>query len=441
MQGSRLPAEKLNSTCFCSSLDRDALKHALADELGGESLYALVEQRCPYLFAARPVFMSETQARHSEELVQAIESVLAMPAYRQLVLENAPDIARHDPGGARGVFLGYDFHPRGDYLGLIEINTNAGGAMLNAAMARAHRACCLDDSRLDQALVSGAVFEEAILRMFQSEWALAGHGRALETVAIVDTAPAEQYLYPEFLLFQRLFARAGIDAMIADPAQLSFRDGALWLGERKIDLVYNRLTDFMLETPACRALRQAYLAHAAVVTPHPQAHALYANKRNLAILGNADMLAQLSVPAQVAEIMLANIPPTEVVDEANAERLWSERRGLFFKPMAGYGSRAAYRGDKLTRRVWQDILAGDYIAQAIVTPGERAAGTRGEPENLKFDLRSYVYGGQVQWTAARVYQGQTTNFRTPGGGFAPVYALRDEDTRAEIGMIGRCCQA
>ncbi len=27
----------------------------------------------------------------------------------------------------------------------------------------------------------------------------------------------------------------------------------------------------------------------------------------------------------------------------------------------------------------------------------------------------------MQWVAARLYQGQTTNFRTPGGGFAPVY--------------------
>jgi hypothetical protein len=40
---------------------------------------------------------------------------------------------------------------------------------------------------------------------------------------------------------------------------------------------------------------------------------------------------------------------------------------------------------------------------------------------LKFDLRDYTYDGQVQWVAARLYQGQTTNFRTPGGGVAPVY--------------------
>jgi len=27
----------------------------------------------------------------------------------------------------------------------------------------------------------------------------------------------------------------------------------------------------------------------------------------------------------------------------------------------------------------------------------------------------------VQFITARLYQGQTTNFRTPGGGFAPVF--------------------
>jgi hypothetical protein len=44
---------------------------------------------------------------------------------------------------------------------------------------------------------------------------------------------------------------------------------------------------------------------------------------------------------------------------------------------------------------------------------------------MKYDLRAYTYDGAVQWTAARLYRGQTTNFRTPGGGFAPVYSSAD----------------
>jgi hypothetical protein len=442
---SRLPAEQLNSSCFCSSLDRSALKSALSCELHDDMLFELIEERCPFLFSARPVFISRTQSDRIKEVVRALESVIKLPAYKELVLVDAPDIAKIGTSGAQGVFFGYDFHPDGANLGLIEINTNAGGAMLNAAMARAHRTCCLDDAQLAQSILSGAVFEDEIVQMFQAEWACAKRASPLRTIAIVDTQPQQQYLYPEFILFQRLFAKNDINAVITDPSELVFRDGALWFGELMIDLVYNRLTDFMLEAPESRALHDAYCDDAVVLTPHPQAHALYANKRNLTILSDATTLEGLGVPQDTIDILVANVPFTESVTTNNAERLWNERRNLFFKPVAGYGGRAAYRGDKVTKRVWQEILSGEYIAQRVVAPGVRAAGTADSPETLKFDLRSYVYNSRVQWTAARVYQGQTTNFRTPGGGFAPVYSLGDEEVNAELKAISEaagsrsCC--
>lgn len=431
----RLPAERLNAGCFCSSLDPAALELALSGEFGDNQLAALVKERCPYLFASRPVFISQSRANLIGEVVTAIESVIAMPSYRQLVLANAPAIAQQGHTGTRGVFFGYDFHPDGESLGLIEINTNAGGAMLNAVMARAHRTCCLDSARIEESIVSGAVFEEAIIDMFRSEWAAVKGSAPLRTIAIVDTDPQQQYLYPEFLLFQRLFASSGIDAVITDPSHLTFHDDALWLENIKIDLVYNRLTDFMLESPATRALGEAYCADSVVLTPDPRAHALYANKHNLTIFSNAETLKTLGVAQPVIDILVANVPFTESVTIDKVERLWSERRGLFFKPVAGYGGRAAYRGDKLTKRVWQDILNGDYIAQRVVAPGGRVSGTANSPETLKFDLRSYVYKAHVQWTAARLYQGQTTNFRTPGGGFAPVYGMPDERVSAELEVI------
>ncbi|MEO7159015.1 MAG: hypothetical protein ABIX00_00610 [Polaromonas sp.] len=124
------------------------------------------------------------------------------------------------------------------------------------------------------------------------------------------------------------------------------------------------------------------------------------------------------MPQAAQEVLLASIPH---VDPAQADRLWRERRHLFFKPTAGFGSRAAYRGDKLTQRVWQEILAGGYVAQALVMPGERITSEQSPAQVLKFDLRNYVYAGEVQLLAARLYQRQTTSFRTPGGGFAPAY--------------------
>jgi hypothetical protein len=417
----RLASERLNAECFCMGLDHDALWQAIHARAGEDGLAALLEERCPYVFASRPVFVSAAQRARMSTLVDAIESVVALPAYQEQALARAPAIARRQPG-ARGVFFGYDFHVSATEIGLIEINTNAGGAMLNALLARAQRACCPPIERLFP-LTAADAFEARIVAMFRNEWALGGRGQPLRTIAIVDEQPQSQYLYPEFLLFKRLFEANGWTTVIADPAELRMRGGRLHCGEQAIDLVYNRLTDFYLEAQTSAALREAWLQDAAVITPHPHAHALYADKRNLAVLSDPAQLQQLGVPASTQAILLAGIPRTGIVDPANADRLWAERKRLFFKPFAGYGGRAAYRGDKITRRVWQEILEGGYIAQALVAPGERALSAAESLDILKFDLRNYVYDGQEQWVAARLYQGQTTNFRTPGGGFAPVYEV------------------
>jgi len=66
-------------------------------------------------------------------------------------------------------------------------------------------------------------------------------------------------------------------------------------------------------------------------------------------------------------------------------------------------------------------LQGGYVAQKLAPPGERTLCVDdAEPVSLKYDVRCYVYDGQIQLVVARLYQGQTTNFRTPGGGFALV---------------------
>jgi hypothetical protein len=101
--------------------------------------------------------------------------------------------------------------------------------------------------------------------------------------------------------------------------------------------------------------------------------------------------------------------------------LWAERKQWFFKPSSGYGSKGAYRGANITRRVFGEIMHGDYVAQKLAQPGERTVSVNNaEAVTLKYDVRCYVYNEQVQLVAARLYQGQTTNFRTPGGGFALV---------------------
>jgi len=351
-----------------------------------------------------------------EGVIRAVEEAIALPAYREAVLAWAPGIARHDSGAA-GAFIGYDFHVGADGPRLIEINTNAGGALLNAILARAQRACCKEIEVLVSGPVPAASLEQSLFDMFVHEWRRCGRTGLPKRVAIVDDAPEQQFMYPEFLLFAQLFRRFGIEAEVRAPEQLVFEDGVLRDAQGPIDLVYNRLTDFAFEAAEHAPLRAAYLTDAAVITPHPRAHALYADKRNLSLLTDAARLRSWGVRESVIAELQRGIPRTQIVAASDAERLWAGRRKLFFKPAAGHGSRAAYRGDKITRRVWGEILAGAYVAQELVLPSERKIG----PETtLKVDVRNYVYDGEVQLLAARLYQGQTTNMRTAGGGFAPV---------------------
>ena len=217
-----------------------------------------------------------------------------------------------------------------------------------------------------------------------------------------------------------MFRRFGIDASIGDAKEFEWRDNKLWHRGTAVDMVYNRLTDFYLAEPAHHALRSAYEAGAIVLTPHPRAHALHADKRNLIALSNDALLAAWGVAESDRNLLKATIPQTRQVAATHADELWAQRRQLFFKPVASYGAKAAYRGDKLTRRVWKEIQAGNFVAQALVPPSERLIEVDGVQTDLKFDVRAYTYDGRVQLLAARMYAGQTTNFRTLGGGFAPV---------------------
>jgi len=411
-------AAVLNRGCACISVDHEALRHALEAGEGSVSHADLLATR-PHLFSDSMVFVGEAHLQRMADTIAAIERVIALPAYRERVLAYAPPIARYAPK-APGVFLGYDFHLGADGSKLIEINTNAGGGLLNAKLLRAQRACCGPVAAMMPELMT---VEDDFLAMFRCEWRLARGARPLRRIAIVDDAPAAQYLAPEFELFRELFEADGIAAVVVSPDALSFDGESLCCDGQAIDLVYNRLTDFALEAAPYAALREAYLADAVLLTPHPQAHAFYADKRNLVALTDAAWLAAIGVDSADRELLLSGIPRTEEVAPQDAAAFWSSRKQWFFKPAAGFGSKAAYRGDKLTKRVFEEISRGGYIAQALVPPSERRLLVDGVEQDLKLDLRNYVYQGVVQLVSARLYQGQTTNFRTPGGGFAAVFSV------------------
>src|SRR3546814_3237428 len=116
------------------------------------------------------------------------------------------------------------------------------------------------------------------------------------------------------------------------------------------------MTDFALEEHSHEPIRRAYEAGEVVLTPNPRNHAIYADKRNLVLLSDPDMLLQLGVEAELVAVLSASIPTTLRVTPANADALWATRSKLFFKPAGGFWSKAALRGDKIGRaHVWTTV--------------------------------------------------------------------------------------
>lgn len=362
------------------------------------------------LFSSIAIIITPAHMAQMRAVIAAVEKIVVLPAWQQATLGEG---SKYVPS-SKGVFFGYDFHLNEEGAHLIEINTNAGGAFLSDLFQQSQQSSALPGNSLAMDNLP-----QVLVEMFRHEWQLQRGNAPLHNIAIVDETPQSQYFYPEFVLARQLFEAAGIHASIADPADFETRADGLYLGGKKVDLIYNRLTDFSLEQ--FPALLNAYQENQVVLTPHPYAYALYADKRNLSLLTDGERLRAMGADESSITTLQAGVPHTRLVDAEDAEQWWKERKEWFFKPATGYGGRGSYRGDKLTQRVFGEIVQGGYVAQRKAMPGEVMVSVAGaEAAAFKYDVRCYVYEGQVQLVIARLYQGQTTNFRTAGGGFALV---------------------
>lgn len=345
-----------------------------------------------------------------QNLITAVEKVIIISNENN----NSSNI-RND--NLKGIFMGYDFHLQNNNENknitpkLIEMNTNAGGAFLNLCLLNAIY-------KNDKNNVADKLANEFVA-MFKNEFAIfSNNQKNLQTIAIVDENPSEQFLYPEFEICQKILAKNNIQTIISSPENLSIQNNNLYYNNSiKIDFVYNRLTDFYLRSNAKNnALLTAYQNDFAAISPNPKIYDLYANKNNLINLSNVDFLDNLNIDNQSKNILLKHIPKILKVKNNDTEYLWKQRKNLFFKTAEGYGSKAVYRGDKLTKKVFAEIIESDaYLAQEIIPPSEHLL--KNINAVMKADFRCYCYNGKIQLVAARLYQGQTTNFRTENGGF------------------------
>jgi len=337
-----------------------------------------------------------------ESCVLALEKIRINPLYAKEALDNTFLSRVSDPGN-RSVFMGYDFYLEEAGPRLIEINTNAAGALVVALLNDYHGTAAFDDQ------------VATLFSMFKSELRLAGKSETPRHVVITDELPLEQRTYFEFFLFQRFFEECGWSASIEDITTLRWDDAlkTLFTADGKaIDLVYNRSCDFQFETPVTQILYKAWMNKAVCVTPNPYEYRLLADKQRLIELSNPIFLEKYSLTPDELSALSVCIPSALDVRPEDRDLLWAKRKSLFFKPARSYGSKACYKGESMSKKVFEHVLSSDYIAQPYFEAPLH--------EGFKYDIRTYVYKEQIQQHGSRLFKGQVMNFQTEGGGFGGV---------------------
>lgn len=296
----------------------------------------------------------------------------------------------------RSVLMAYDFHvDQHNNPKLIEVNTNAAGYLPVHLLYRT-----MDNNLYDPDLMK---LKESFYRELTTFYS---YTREPEYTAIIDEQLENQKMMFEFKMYSHLFSQWGWKNGIHSFEEAVFDKelNTVLINNKKVDFIYNRYCDFLLERPESKSLCQAFLNKACVFSPNPKEYLLAADKSRMI------ELSEMNVNSVILN--------SYYISEVHPDELWSKRKHLFFKPLRSHGGKQSYRGSSISRKVFERLLedqnftAQEYIPAPTVEDKEGA--------KWKFDLRFYVYKDEIQQAAARIYQGQVTNFQTPGGGFTAV---------------------
>jgi len=283
----------------------------------------------------------------------------------------------------------FDFHYSEEMgLKLIEVNTNA-SLYLPIILQRCGQADHCIPPQLD-------LLYDSFLSAFDLK---PGDG-----VSVFDEVPQNEGLYFEFIIFKEWLEQKGFKSNIVSLDTIE-KEG--------YSNTYNRSTDFYFEEDKSKSLYEHYLKGTKKFSPNPREYFLMADKKRLTPLRN-----ELEKTHPELSQM---IPETKLFSEFDGpDDLWKQRKKYFFKPSQSFGSKGAFSGKGISRKAFEKIYSPQFIAQELCPAGRRHFEHEGESMEMKFDLRFFTFDGKVQNWGARLYQGQTTNMKTPFGGLTPI---------------------
>ncbi len=330
---------------------------------------------------------------------RCIQSLEQHDVYAASLKQGLPESTSY-AHGQTSVLMGYDFHLSEQGPKLIEVNTNAGG-LFQAPNWLPQPAW----------FEWGETLEQRLQKMFTSY--------DIQCMAIVDEDVRGQFMYPEMQAYASLLRQAGLDVIICSPEDLCFtEDAGLRFEGKRVDMIYNRHTDFYLEDASMQAIASAWKQGHLVLTPHPRSYGLLADKARMADwhAGLLDHILSADDLALVKQV----VPKTCYLAEQDLDAVWSERKRWVFKPMARHGGKGVVLGRAMSRKRFASLDPKATVMQEYVP----AMQVERDGLKLKTDIRLYMDGQQLIACAVRAFQGQLTNFRSEGSGW---WSLSIED--------------
>lgn len=318
-----------------------------------------------------------------------------MDAYQQYIESCMPASAMLG-ADHNGMLMGFDFHLTDDGPKLIEINNNAGGLFVGDAGWLAQPTLCETGKTLAQQLQS----------MFPSSW---------RTMAIIDEAIEQQFMYPEMQAYADLLRAEGRQVFLLSPENIELRDGGLYYHDQRLDGIYNRHTDFYLETDAMQHIHTALKQNLVDLNPFPRSYALLGDKTRMADWWQPGLLESL-LTAEQCQMIRHIVPEVRRMQSMSSEEIWKQRKQWVFKPPSSHAGKGVVLGKGITRKRFASLDALRCIMQAYVPASE----IEHKGESFRFDIRLYMHGPQLIALAGRLWRGQLTNFRESGSGWTAI---------------------
>ncbi|MDQ6979944.1 MAG: hypothetical protein Q9M46_00545 [Ghiorsea sp.] len=342
-----------------------------------------------------PISISQHDFQTMLSFARAAYQLKSNATYLSLLAEKLPETAKVAPNNP-SILMGYDFHLTDKSPKLIEINNNAGGLWEK------------DDGWIPQ----GSHAELAddlptrLLRMFAPKW---------KHIAIVDEDIQSQYMFPEMKAYASLLKENGRKVSLVSPEDLVQQSDGLYILGTKVDMIYNRDTDFYLESAAMQHIRQTYMAGQVDLNPYPRSYALIGDKNRMVDWWR-DGLLESCVNDKILNLIRDVVPETHVLAEYDKDQAWKIRKQWVFKPAARHGGKGVLLGKAMSRKRFDALETSSTVMQKLVPPSLVQIGD----VSYKFDIRLYMHGEDLIAMAGRAWRGQITNFREEGSGWTPI---------------------